>query len=156
MGLGSGLTGADKAKVNPLEELAAAAYEDVAITEVIRPAAVLPESAARVVLVELALRDVRTDGQWWSSPTMWRRYDRPWDEPDAEGSSELIGSLQVTYGMPMKYAITIYRATITPFGAQHGWTVEDLCDEALGFGGLTLAECPRAELTPPPKPFRMN
>jgi hypothetical protein len=58
--------------------------------------------------------------------------------------------------MPMKYAITIYRATITPFGAQHGWTVEDLCDEALGFGGLTLAECPRAELTPPPKPFRMN
>jgi hypothetical protein len=156
MGLGSGLTGADKAKVNPLEELAAAAYEDVAITEVIRPAAVLPESAARVVLVELALRDVRTDGQWWSSPTMWRRYDRPWDEPDAEGSSELIGSLQVTYGMPMKYAITIYRATITPFGAQHGWTVEDLCDEALGFGGLSLAECPRAELTPPPKPFRMN
>jgi hypothetical protein len=93
--------------VNPLEELAAAAYEDGAITEVIRPAAVLPESAARVVLVELALRDVRNDGQWWSSPTMWRRYDRPWDDPDTAGSSELIGSLQVTYGTPMKYAITV-------------------------------------------------
>ena len=142
--------------MNPLEELAAAAYEDEAITEVIRPAAVLPESAARVVLVELALRDVRNDGHWWSSPTMWRRYDRPWDDPDAPGTAELIGSLQVTYGTPMKYAITVYRVTITPFGAQHGWTVEHLCDEALGFGGYTLADCPRAELTPPPKPFKME
>jgi hypothetical protein len=46
--------------------------------------------------------------------------------------------------------------TITPFGAQHGWTVDDLCDEALGFGGYTLADCPRADLTPPPKPFKME
>ena len=156
MGLWSAAGGADTFAVNPLEELAAAAYEDDAITEVIRPAAVLPESAARVVLVELALRDVRNDGQWRSSPTMWRRYDRPWDEGDDPGSSELIGSLQVTYGTPQKYAITVYRATITPFGAQHGWTVEHLCDEALGFGGFTLADCPRADLTPPPKPFRMD
>jgi hypothetical protein len=142
--------------VNPFEELAAAAYEDVAITEVIRPAAVLPESAARVVLVELALRDVRNDGYWWSSPTMWRRYDRPWDDPEEPGTSELIGSLQVTYGTPMKYAITVYRATVTPFGAQHGWTVEAICDEALGFGGYSLADCPRADLNPAPKPFKME
>jgi len=38
----------------------------------------------------------------------------------------------------------------------HGWTVESLCDEALGFGGLTLATCPRADLKPPPKPFRFT
>ena len=138
------------------ELLMSQAYDEGVVTEVIRPAAIIPEESTRAVLVELALRDVRNDGQWWSSPTMWRRFDRPWDEPDAEGSSELIGSLQVTYGMPVKYAITIYRATITPFGAQHGWTVEALCDEALGFGGLTLADCPRADLTPPPKPFRMS
>jgi hypothetical protein len=142
--------------MNPLEELAASAYDDVAISAVIRPAAVLPESAARVVLVELALRDVRHDGQWWSSPTLWRRYDRPWDGPEDQGASELIGSLQVTYGTPMRYSITIFRATVTPFGAEHGWSVEALCDEALGFGGFCLADCPRADLAPPPKPFQMR
>src|SRR5947209_11825178 len=118
MGSRPGAAGADTGEMNPLEELAATAYEDVAITEVIRPAAVLPESAARVVLVELALRDVRNDGQWWSSPTLWRRYDRPWDDQETPGTAELIGSLQVTYGTPMKYSITVYRATVTPFGAE--------------------------------------
>jgi hypothetical protein len=147
---------ADSVRVDPLEELAAAVYEDVAVTEVIRPAAVLPESAARTVLVELAIRDVRADGHWWSSPVLWQRYDRPWDSAEAAGGSRLIGSMQVTYGSPTKYAITIFRATITVAGAEHGWTVESLCDEALGFGGYTLADCPRADLKAPPKPFRMR
>ena len=142
--------------VNPFEELAAAAYEDVAVTEVIRPSAVLPESAARAVLVELAMRDVRQDGVWSSTPTLWQRYDRPWRGEDDPGDSELLGSLHVTYGTPTKYAITIYRATITRAGEADGWTVESLCDEALSFGGYTLAECPRAELSAPPKPFRHN
>ena len=72
------------------------------------------------------------------------------------GDSQLIGSMQVSYGTPTKYAITIYRATITTLGATQGWTVEGLCDEALGFGGYNLAECPRADLKAPPKPFRMG
>ena len=124
----------------------------------IRPAAVLPEEAARVVLVELAHRDVRSGGCWSSSPTLWQRYDRPWDGSGlaSPGAAVLLGSLQVAYGSPTRYAITIYRATITAFGSQYGWTVEGLCDEALGFGGYTLAECPRADLKPPPKPFRMG
>jgi hypothetical protein len=154
--LESALPGADTALVDPFEELAAAVYEDVAVTQVIRPAAVLPESAARAVLVELAVRDVRCDGQWWSSPVLWQRWDRPWDDMDAAGDSELIGSLQVTYGTPTRYAITIFRATITQQGANAGWSVESLCDEALGFGGYTLADCPRADLTAPPRPFRMH
>lgn len=140
--------------MNPFEELAAAAYEDVAVTEVIRPSAVLPESAARAVLVELAMRDVRQDGVWSSTPTLWQRYDRPWRGEDDPGGSELLGSLHVTYGSPTKYSITIYRATITRAGEAEGWTVESLCDEALSFGGYTLAQCPRAELSAPPKPFR--
>jgi hypothetical protein len=142
--------------VDPFEELAAAVYEDVAVTQVIRPAAVLPESAARTVLVELAVRDVRCDGHWWSSPVLWQRWDRPWDNTEEAGSSELIGSLQVTYGSPTKYAITIFRVTITQRGADAGWSVDSLCDEALGFGGYSLADCPRADLTPPPMPFRMR
>ena len=142
--------------VDPMEELAAAVYEDVAVAEVIRPAAVLPEQAARTVLVELAVRDVRGDGVWWSSPVLWQRYDCPWDTTEEAGSSQLIGSMQVTYGSPQKYAITIFRATITRRGVEQGWSVESLCDEALGFGGYTLADCPRADLKPPPKPFRMR
>ena len=142
--------------MNPFEELAAAVYEDVAVTEVIRPSAVLPESAARAVLVELAMRDARADGLWSSCPTLWQRYDRPWDSPEDAGGAQLIGSLHVAYGTPTKYAITIYRATITRHGAVHGWTVEGLCDEALGYGGYTLAGCPRADLAPPPPPFRMT
>jgi hypothetical protein len=141
--------------MDPMEMLAAEVYGDVAVTEVIRPAAVLPETAARQVLVELAHRDVRQGGCWASSPTLWERYDRPWNGANGPGDAVLIGSLQVSYGTPTRYAITIYRATVTVFGAEHGWSVEGLCDEALAFGGYTLAECPRADLKPPPRPFRM-
>ena len=141
--------------MDPYEELAAAVYEDVAVAEIIRPAAVLPESSARAVLVELAMRDVRDEGQWWSSPTLWQRWDRPWDSHDEAGSSLLVGSLHVTYGAPTKYAITIYRATLTDVGVGEGGTVQTLCDEALGFGGYRLADCPRAELAARPPRFRM-
>lgn len=148
----------DKEGMDPLELLAAEVYGDVAVTEVIRPAAVLPETAARVVLAELAYRDVRTGGCWASNPTLWQRYDRPWNGAgvSSPGDAVLLGSLQVSYGSPTRYAITLYRATITSGGTQQGWTVEGLCDEALGFGGYTLAECPRADLKPPPKPFHMG
>lgn len=144
--------------MNPMEMLAAEVYGDVAVSEVIRPAAVLPESAARSVLVELAYRDVRSGGHWASSPTLWERYDRPWNGPSgaSPGDAFLIGSLQVSYGSPTKYSITVYRATVTTFGQENDWTVEGLCDEALGFAGLSLADCPRADLRPPPKPFRLG
>jgi hypothetical protein len=141
--------------VEPLEMLADL-YEEVAATEVIRPSAVLPETAARAVLVEMALQDVRGGGVWDASPALWRRYDRPWSSSEAPGDALLIGSLQVAYGVPTRYAITVYRATVTTFGERAGWTVESLCDEALGYGGYTLADCPRAELSPPPRPFRMG
>src|SRR5206468_10713337 len=131
------------------------AYDEGVVTEVIRPAAVLPEESARAVLVELAVRDVRADGCWHATPTLWRRYDHPWDGVDQPGSAQLVGSMQVAYGTPTRYEITIYRCTITTFGQLSGWTVETLCDDALAYGGLTLATCPRADLKEPPRPFRM-
>ncbi len=145
----------DTEGMSPFEMLAEL-YEDVASTEVIRPAAVLPESAARAVLIELAGQDVHDGGLWDATPTLWRRYDRPWTAGDEPGDALLIGSLQIAYGAPTRYAITIYRATITTFGEQAGWSVTSLCDEALSHGGYTLADCPRAELTAPPKPFHMD
>ena len=133
------------------------APDEGAVTEVIRPAAVIPEDAARTILMALALRDVRVDGNWEAEPTVWRRFDRTWDGPNGTpGSAELLGTIQVAYGVPTRYEITLFRATITTLGSQQGWSVTDLCDEALGFGGLTLETCPRADLKPPPRPFHFH
>ncbi|HVV29354.1 MAG TPA: hypothetical protein VHC41_00595 [Mycobacteriales bacterium] len=128
------------------------ALDDGEITEIIRPAAIVPEQAARAVLVELALRDARSGGHWHAEPTMWRRYDRPWQGSEP-GEARLLGSVQVAYGTPTRYAITIYRVTITAEGQQAGYDVQSLCDEALSYGGLQLDGCPRASLAAPPPRF---
>jgi hypothetical protein len=141
--------------VDDLELLLTEAYDDGVVTEVIRPAAIVPEDSARRVMMELALHDVRMGGQWWSEPTLWKRFDKPWDGADGgAGSAELLGTMQIAYGVPTRYEITIFRATITRIGGQHGLTVNSLCDEALSFGSLTLATCPRADMSPPPPVFR--
>ena len=136
-----------------LELLVSEASGEGSVTEVIRPSAIIPEDAARHILQELALHDARVDGNWTAEPTVWRRYDRPLD---GDEPANLIGSLQVAYGTPTRYEITVYRATVTGYGTEHGWTVASLCDEALRFGGLSLDECPRAELNAPPRPFRFT
>jgi hypothetical protein len=140
---------------NP-ELLMAEVYDEGVVSEVIRPAAIIPEESARTVLVELAIRDVQNNGNWQSEPTLWSRYDQPWQGYGSRGSSELIGTIQVAYGTPTRYDITIYRATVTKFGTDRGWTVEKLCNEALGYGDLDLADCPRASLSAPPKPYHFG
>jgi len=130
--------------------------DDGVVTGVIRPAAVLPEASARAVLRELAGRDVRLGGHWLTEPTLWKRWAQPWEEAETAGGAALIGSVHVAYGTPSRYEITIYRATITELAVATGWTVESLCNEALGFGGLDLANCPRADLKDPPKPFHLR
>ena len=139
-----------------VEGLASRLYDDVTVTEVIRPAAELSEATARRVLAGLTKDDVRSGGRWHAEPGCWRLFERPWkgrDERSAEAAG-LIGSIQVAYGTPTKYEITIYRVSITRRGAELGLTVQDLTDEALGHGELSLAQCPRASILAPPKPFR--
>ena len=141
------------------EFLVAETQDEGVVTEVIRPAAVVPEEAARAVLMQLALRDVRLGGLWDTEPALWRRFDRPWDNGgsnDDTEPSQLLGTIQVAYGVPTRYEITIFRATITRVGTEQGWTVEGLCDEALAYGGLSLETCPRADLKPPPPPFSLD
>jgi hypothetical protein len=141
-----------------VEGLASRLYDDVTVTEVIRPAAVLSELNARRVLDGLTKDDVRSGGRWHAEPGCWRLFERPWkgrDERSAEAAG-LIGSIQVAYGMPTRYEITIFRATVTVAGTRAGYTVESLCDAALGYAGLTLATCPRIDMQPPPRPFRMR
>ncbi len=142
--------------MDKLELLVSEAFGDGAITEVLRPSAIVPEDAARNILIEMAMRDVRLDGVWWADPATWRRYDKPWDGPErTQGTAELLGSIQIAYGTPTRYEITIYRVSVTRVGTERGVTVESLTNEALAFGGLTLENCPRADLKPPPKPFQL-
>jgi hypothetical protein len=143
--------------VDKIELLISEAFGDGAVTEVLRPSAIVPEDATRNILVEMAMRDVQLGGEWSADPATWRRYDKPWDGPNrTQGTAELLGSIQVAYGTPTRYEITIFRVSVTRKGDEQGVTVQSLCDEALGFGGLTLESCPRADLKPPPKPFRLT
>ena len=130
-----------------------------ASTRVIRPAAVVPESSATAIIKQLSMRDVARGGVWNVSPTIWQRYSGAWDGPcNTRGAAELVGSIAVAYETPVRNHITIYRVTITEAGQKLGWTLEELCDEALGYGGLTLDACPRAELKMPPlrDPFKLR
>lgn len=138
------------------DRLMADTYDDGVVSEIIRPAAIIPEVSSRSILVELALRDVHNGGLWQSEPSLWSRYDKSWQGYGQPGDAELIGTIQVAYGTPTKYEITVYRVTVSRFGTEQGWTVESLCDEALGYGNLTLGKCMRASLGEPPKPFRFR
>jgi hypothetical protein len=124
------------------------------ITQVIRPAAIIPEAAARAILTGMAVTSVYTDGLWLAEPSRWIRYDRPWTLPLDQGRTNRLGIIRVAYGMPTKYEITIFQVAITQAGIAAGISPQDLADEALQFGGLTLAGCPRAAVSTPPKPFR--
>jgi len=127
------------------------------VQAVIRPAAVLPERAAQLIMSALNGQDVSRGGIWNTTTTLWQRYDRPWDGPlGSRGNSVLIGSIAVIYGTPTRGSITVYRAAVTGEGLALGWTTDALCDEAFAYAGLTLASCPRAALQQPPRrdPFR--
>ncbi len=138
---------------SPAEVFMTDIYDADGTSAVIRPAAIVPEDSARTILVELSLQDVRRGGLWLAAPSAWTRYDRPWSTLTDPGDAMPIGTLHVAYGTPTRYDITIYRVTLTAVGAGAGWSVASLSDAALAPGGLSLATCPRAALSPPPKPF---
>ncbi len=127
------------------------------IETIIRPAAVLAERAAQLIVEALRHQDVSRGGVWHTTPTLWQRYDRPWNGPlGSAGSAQLLGSIAVVYGTPTRASITVYRASVTCDALDTGWTTDGLCDEAFGYAGLTLASCPRAMLSAPPArdPFK--
>jgi hypothetical protein len=133
-------------------------FRPAEISRVIRPAAILHDEHARLVLTELEAQDVAVGGVWNASIGLWQRYDQPWNGPGGTiGDARLVGTIATVYGSPTKFEITIYRATITAHGAEIGWTVERLCDDALQAAGLTLQNCPRADLMAAPvaDPFHL-
>ncbi len=128
--------------------------DDVASHEVIRPAAVLSEIHARLILQGLAADDVRAGCLWWSRVGTWRRYESPWAPGAGEpGDVPHVGTISCVYDSPARYCVTVFRVSMTTYGLQRGWTTESLCDDAFRHAGLTLADCPRASLAAPPRPF---
>jgi hypothetical protein len=128
-------------------------------TTVIRPAAIIPAGAGYRIMRALTEADVSRGGVWNATAALWQRYDLAWDGPGgSRGTSQLIGTICVAYDTPARYLITIYRVSLIDEAARLGWTTERLCDDALRYGGLSLATCPRAELGPPPAsdPFHAN
>ena len=121
---------------------------------VIRPAAVLPERAAREILAWLATHDVSQGGCWSSGVGTIQRYSGPFDGPSGmRGSAVLLGSVHITWDT---YEATIYRVSITDAGVGRGLTVDGLCNEVLRIADLSLDTCPRAVLhdAPGADPFR--
>ena len=129
-------------------------YGDGAVSEVIRPAAIVPEESARTILATLQAQSLDKGGLWVATTRQWCRYDRSGVDSNRHPLGELVGCIEAVYGATTRYEVTLYRVTVTPVGTAAGWTVESLCDEPLSYGGLTLASCPRAKMQPPPKPFR--
>jgi hypothetical protein len=117
---------------------------------VIRPAAIVPERAARLLMAWVADNDVAHGGVWAHDIGYFKRFSGPFDGLGGmRGSAVLLGSIHVTWD---KYDVTIFRVSLTEEGVEHGLTVESLCDELLSHAGLTLATCPRADLAPAPVP----
>ncbi|HET7310340.1 MAG TPA: hypothetical protein VFJ17_03350 [Mycobacteriales bacterium] len=129
-------------------------YDHGVVSEIIRPAAIVPEEAARQILATLQAQSLSKGGCWVATPRQWCRYDTSGVDSLGRPIGELIGCIEAVYGATTRYEVTLYRVTVTPLGTATGWTVENLCDEPLSYGGLTLATCPRAQMQPPPKPFR--
>jgi hypothetical protein len=138
----------------PTELIGVQHHGDGVVSEVIRPAAIVPDDAARTILSQLQQRSVVRGGHWIATARQWARYDAPGVDSLGGPIGELIGCIEAVYGATTRYEVTLYRVTVTAVGTAAGWTVESLCDEPLGYGGLTLASCPRAVMPPPPKPFR--
>ena len=126
----------------------------IASQEVIRPAAVLSDTHARLILAGLAADDVLAGGLWWTRVGVWRRYASPWASGSpGPGDVVPIGTISCVYDSPARYSVTVFRVSMTAHGLAEGWTTSSLCDEAFRHAGLTLADCPRASLNTAPRPF---
>src|SRR5947209_18466098 len=78
-------------------------YVDGVISEVIRPAAIVPEEAARAILAELRLRSVELSGCWVATAQRWSRYSGPGVDSNGQPLGELVGVIEAVYGASTRY-----------------------------------------------------
>jgi hypothetical protein len=128
-----------------------------ATVEVIRPAALLSESATRLILAGLEGNDVRQGGFWYARPGIWQRFAEPWPEgfEPIDGPGPLhVGTVSCVYDSPRRYTVTVFRVSLTVLGTERGFTMQSLCDDAFQYADLTLADCPRIPMDQAPNPLR--
>lgn len=118
---------------------------------IIRPAAVIPEGAARELLAWLDANSLANGGLWnvGAATGIWQRYDKVrsgwFGERD---DSQLVGGIYVTYDVPRRHEVVLHRVQITDHGLMLGWTTIRLVDELLSYVGLSIATCPRDTSAP--------
>src|SRR4051812_45394350 len=83
----------------------------IAQMRVIRPAAVVPERAARQIMEWLEDNDVTRGGCWLHDVSCVQRFSGPFDGPSGmRGSAVLLGSIHMVWD---RFTATIYRANVT-------------------------------------------
>jgi hypothetical protein len=132
--------------------------DKIAAQSQIRPALVLPEREARVLLAAAGHHDVSRGGVFSAGPAGVQVWSAPWDGPGgSHGSSVHLGSVDWSYDTPARHYITVYRVMVTAAGAQAGKTVDSVLEQVLSLSGLRSDGTTLAMVPPPPRdPFRSS
>ncbi len=121
----------------------------------VRPALVLPERQARVLIEAAEGGDVSRGGCFSAGPAGIQVWSGPWDGLfGSHGSSEHLGSVDWCYDTPTRHYITIYRVMVTAKGAAAGQTTEGVLARILALGGVHTGEQGALPVPPPRDPFR--
>ena len=137
--LGTPTPGKELARITPKDEVEG---NTMFIQDVDLPATVVNSKNVRLAIYPD--RDTTNGGLWSADPARWARYDMPWRTHEDPGGARLLGTVQIAYGTPTRYEITLYRATITAHASRLGWTVVSLCDAAL-WQEMAIVTNPNAE-----------
>ncbi|MCU1672960.1 MAG: hypothetical protein JWN77_1073 [Frankiales bacterium] len=132
------------------------ASDSVAVQSQVRPALVLPEREARVLLAAAGRQDVSRGGVYSAGPAGVQVWSGEWDGPGgSHGSAVHLGSVDWSYDTPARHYITVYRVLVTAAGCAAGLTTERVLAQVLGLAGLTADGSTLAMNVPPPRdPFR--
>jgi hypothetical protein len=122
----------------------------------VRPALVLHEREARVLLETASRHDVSNGGCFSAGPAGIQVWSGPWDGPNGgRGESIHLGSVDWSYDTPVRHYATVYRTMVTEAGVNCGETTTSVLARVLALSGLplegsrvTMAQSPRRD------PFR--
>ena len=104
----------------------------------VRPALVLPEREARVLLSAAGREDVRSGGCWSAGGAGVQLWSGPWDgSAGSHGSALPLGSVDWSYDTPVRHYITIYRVVLTGHGLAAGESTDSVLARLLALVDLT-------------------
>ncbi len=127
----------------------------VAVASQVRPAMVLAEQQARVLLTAAERADVSRGGCLSAGPAGIQVWSGPWDGVlGTHGSSQHLGSVDWCYDTPTRHYITVYRVMVTVRGVAAGQTTTGLLARVLSMAGIDPGAAGALPMPPPRDPFR--